>query len=177
MKTLKAKIPDILVEEVNELAEKQNVTVDQIVSLALAAQVSAWRTRETIASRARRVDWQNVDEILARVPDVPAQPGDEISRGQTFRQKVVGKPTKNRATDGSIDELMQILLANDSKFAELVESHRRLEKQISELSVRRQRTAEGQAEEATLKKKKLFLKDQMEEILRRYREQEQNKGH
>jgi hypothetical protein len=78
VKTLKAQVPDILVEEVNELAAKQNASVDQIVSLALAAQVSAWRTRESIESRARRVNWQNVDEILSRVADVPAQPGDEL---------------------------------------------------------------------------------------------------
>lgn len=78
MKTLQAQVPDILIEEVNELAAQQNATVDQIVSLALAAQVSAWRTRESIASRANRVDWQKVDEILDRVPDTPPQPGDEL---------------------------------------------------------------------------------------------------
>jgi hypothetical protein len=77
MKTLQARVPDILLKEVQELAAKQNASIDQIVSLALAAQVSAWRTRESIGSRANRVDWKNVDEILARVPDVPAQPGDE----------------------------------------------------------------------------------------------------
>ena len=78
MKTLKAQVPDILVEKVNELAPKQNASVDQIVSLALAAQVSAWRTRESIESRAGRVNWQKVDEILSRVPDVPAEPDDEL---------------------------------------------------------------------------------------------------
>lgn len=64
MKTLQAQVPDILFKEVEELAAKQNASVDQIVSLALAAQVSAWRTRESIESRANRVDWQKVDEIL-----------------------------------------------------------------------------------------------------------------
>lgn len=78
MKTLQAQVPDILIEEVNELATKQNASVDQIVSLALAAQVSAWRTRESIESRAARVKWRKVDEILARVPDAPPQPGDEL---------------------------------------------------------------------------------------------------
>lgn len=63
MKTLKAQVPEILLDEVIELAAKQNTCVDQIVSLALTAQVSAWRTRESIASRAGRVDWQKVDEI------------------------------------------------------------------------------------------------------------------
>jgi hypothetical protein len=78
MKTLQAEIPELLLEEVNELARRQNASVDQIVSLALAAQVSAWRTRESIASHAARVNWAKVDEILARVPDVPPQPGDEL---------------------------------------------------------------------------------------------------
>jgi|GEM_PF-3186831 len=58
MKKLQAQVPDILLEEVEELAAKQNASVDQIVSVALAAQVSAWRTRESIESRAKRVDWQ-----------------------------------------------------------------------------------------------------------------------
>jgi hypothetical protein len=78
MKTLEAQVPEILMDEVIELAAKQNTSVDHIVSLALTAQVSAWRVRESIASRARRVDWEKVDKILARVPDVPALLGDEL---------------------------------------------------------------------------------------------------
>jgi hypothetical protein len=78
MSTLEAKVPDLLLKQVQELAQKEKVSVDQIVSIALAAQVSASQTRESIASRARRVDWKKVDEILARVPDVPPQPGDEL---------------------------------------------------------------------------------------------------
>lgn len=71
-------MPEILLAEVIELAAKQHTSVDQIVSLALTAQVSASRTRESVASRARRVNWQKVDELLAAVPDVPPEPGDEL---------------------------------------------------------------------------------------------------
>ena len=78
MKTLEVQIPEILIEEVKELAAKQNTTVDQMVSLALVAQVSAWQTRESIESRVRRVNWPQIDEILERVPDVPPIPGDEL---------------------------------------------------------------------------------------------------
>ena len=78
MSTLQAQVPDLLLKEVNELAAQEKVSVDQIVSIALAAQVSAWHTRESIASRAKRVDWRKVDEIMANVPDVPPQPGDEL---------------------------------------------------------------------------------------------------
>jgi hypothetical protein len=78
MKTLKAEVPDLLLQELNELAAHQGASLDNLVSLALAAQVSAWRTRESIASRAARVDWKHVDEILGRVPAAPPLPGDEL---------------------------------------------------------------------------------------------------
>lgn len=78
MTTLQAQIPDLLLQEVRELASQQNASVDQIVSVALAAQVSAWRTRESVVSRASRVDWEKVDEVLAHVPDVPPKEGDEL---------------------------------------------------------------------------------------------------
>lgn len=78
MSTLEAKVPDLLLQHVRELADKSHVSVDQIVSTALAAQVSAHGSRESAASRARRVDWSRVDEILDRVPDVPPMQGDDL---------------------------------------------------------------------------------------------------
>jgi hypothetical protein len=77
MSTLEVKIPDLLLKQVNEVAVKEQVSVDQIVSIALAAQVSASQARESISSRAKRVDWQRVDDILARTPANPPLPGDE----------------------------------------------------------------------------------------------------
>jgi hypothetical protein len=75
MSTLEVKIPDLLLKQVNEVAAKENVSVDQIVSIALAAQVSASHARESITSRGKRVDWRKVDDILARVPSQPTAPG------------------------------------------------------------------------------------------------------
>jgi hypothetical protein len=79
MSTLEVKIPDLLLKQVNEVAVKEKVSVDQIVSIALAAQVSASLARESISSRAGRVDWQKVDDVLARVPGNPPLPGDEVA--------------------------------------------------------------------------------------------------
>jgi hypothetical protein len=80
MRTLQAQIPDLLLQELNELAASQGASIDHLVALALAAQVSAWRTRESIKSRASRVDWKRVDEILDRVPNVAPIPGDELPK-------------------------------------------------------------------------------------------------
>jgi len=75
--TLQVNIPDSLLRQTAELAERQQVTVDQVVAAALSAQVSAAAIRPSIAERAKRVNWQKVDEILARVPANPPVPGDE----------------------------------------------------------------------------------------------------
>jgi len=76
MSTLEVKIPDLLFKQLNEVAAKEKVSVDQIVSIALAAQVSASQARESISSRAKRVDWRKVDDIVDRVPANPPLPGD-----------------------------------------------------------------------------------------------------
>jgi hypothetical protein len=77
MSTLQVKIPELLFKQLNEVAARDNVSVDQIVSIALAAQVSASQARESISSRAKRVDWRKVDDVLGRVPADPPLPGDE----------------------------------------------------------------------------------------------------
>lgn len=69
------------------------------------------------------------------------------------------------------EALKQHLIANDTHFAELANVHREYEQRLSELAALHYPSAEEQMEEATLKKKKLFLKDEMEVILRRYKEQ------
>lgn len=68
------------------------------------------------------------------------------------------------------EALKQQLLTNDPHFAELVHQHSEYEKRLSELAALHYPSAEEQMEEATLKKKKLHLKDQMEEILRTYKQ-------
>jgi hypothetical protein len=72
MTTIEAKVPDYLARLAREVAEKENVTVDQIVALALASQVSAWQVRANL---------DDFDRVLAKVPDVPPIPGDELPPG------------------------------------------------------------------------------------------------
>lgn len=78
MKTITANIPDYLAKLAVEAADKENISLDQVVSLALASQVSAWKIRDDIATRAKRAKLESFDRILDRVPDVPPVPGDEL---------------------------------------------------------------------------------------------------
>jgi hypothetical protein len=81
MTTIHAQVPDALAKQVNELALQEQVTVDQLVSIALASQVSAWRQRDTIAVRAKRGKWENFDRVMAKIPEAPPMPGDELPPG------------------------------------------------------------------------------------------------
>jgi hypothetical protein len=76
--TLQVDIPDSLVRQANELAERQHVSVDQVVAAALSAQIAAAPARVSIAERAKRANRQRMDDILARVPANPPVLGDEM---------------------------------------------------------------------------------------------------
>lgn len=69
------------------------------------------------------------------------------------------------------EALKQYLIANDAQFAALAREHSEYEKRLSELAALTYPSAEEQMEEAILKKKKLYVKDQMEAIMRRYKQQ------
>ncbi len=75
--TLQVDIPDSLLRQASELAVRQKVTVDQLIAAALSAQLAAAAARPSIAERARRVNWQKVDDVLARVPADPPDPEDQ----------------------------------------------------------------------------------------------------
>ncbi len=77
MTTIHAQVPEPLARQVADLAKQENVSVDQIVSIALAYQVSAWRKRDTMAERAKRGSWDKFDQVMSKVRDVPPLPGDE----------------------------------------------------------------------------------------------------
>ena len=78
MKTIEAKVPDYLARLTSEVAEREKVSVDQIVALALSAQVEAWRIRDDMETRALRANLVDFDALLDKVPDVPPIPGDEL---------------------------------------------------------------------------------------------------
>ena len=78
MTILKAQIPDSLYKQVEALATREEVTIDQLVAIALSAQVSAWMTKDYLEERAKRGSWQKFQEVLAKVPDVEPEEDDKL---------------------------------------------------------------------------------------------------
>ena len=67
---------------------------------------------------------------------------------------------------GVKDELMQ----TDEEFHQLATKHHKLEDRLHELTAKAYLSEPEHVEEVTLKKQKLQLKDRMEDILRRHRQ-------
>lgn len=65
-------------------------------------------------------------------------------------------------------DISQILYEQNQEFRSLFEEHRTLENRLSELSSRLYLSDKEQVEEVTLKKKKLALKDRMQELMRKH---------
>lgn len=65
----------------------------------------------------------------------------------------------------NIDGLKELLMTSNAEFRELAHEHGRYDERLSELSALPFPTEEEQLEEITLKKKKLAVKDQMQEII------------
>jgi hypothetical protein len=62
---------------VEELAWQEKVSVDHLVSILLASQVSVWQKRDMISERGQHGSWEKFDRVMAKVRDVPPLPGDE----------------------------------------------------------------------------------------------------
>ena len=67
------------------------------------------------------------------------------------------------------DELRRQLLQTDEEYRQLATQHHDLDEKLHDMGARNYLSEPEQLEEVTLKKRKLQLKDQMENIVRRHR--------
>ena len=70
MSTLSVRLPDSLHKRVKELAEREGISMNQFITLAVTEKMSALMTVEYLKSRARRGDRKKFEAVLENVPDV-----------------------------------------------------------------------------------------------------------
>lgn len=78
MSTLSIRLPDSLHKQVRELAEKEGVSMNQFIALAVAEKMSALATVEYLEKRAERGDREKFEAILRKVPDVEPEDRDRL---------------------------------------------------------------------------------------------------
>ena len=78
MSTISVRLPDSLHRKLRELADKENVSINQLVTLAVAEKVSALLTEDYLAERAARGERSKLDAALAKVSDEPPDERDRL---------------------------------------------------------------------------------------------------
>lgn len=78
MSNLNIQIPDSLYKQIEALAAKEDMTLEQLVAIALSAQVSAWMTKDYIEEKAKRGSWDKFQQVLAKVPNVEPEDYDKL---------------------------------------------------------------------------------------------------
>jgi predicted transcriptional regulator len=68
MSTISLRLPDSLHRQVRKLAEKESVSINQLVTLAVAEKLSALMTEEFLEERAKRGSRKKFQRAMAKVP-------------------------------------------------------------------------------------------------------------
>ena len=64
-----ADIPDVLYQQLESFAQREQIPIDGLVAIALSSQLAVWSTRDYLAEKTRRVNWDAFEKVLAKVPN------------------------------------------------------------------------------------------------------------
>jgi len=78
MSTISLRLPDSLHKQIRELAEENNTTMNQLITLAIAEKVAALRTVNYLEERAARGDRAAYLAVLAKAPAVEPEEHDRF---------------------------------------------------------------------------------------------------
>jgi predicted DNA-binding ribbon-helix-helix protein len=78
MSAISVRLPESLHKALRELAEQENVSMNQFITLALAEKISALMTEEHLAERARRGSRDKFERAMRNVADVEPADRDRI---------------------------------------------------------------------------------------------------
>ncbi|MFQ5743882.1 MAG: YlcI/YnfO family protein [Acidobacteriota bacterium] len=78
MSTLSLRLPDSLHKQLRELARKEGVSINQLISTAVAEKLSALMTLDYLETRAARGSQEKFDAVLSKVPDVEPEDYDRL---------------------------------------------------------------------------------------------------
>ncbi len=76
MSALSVRLPESLHKYAKEYAAQEGISVNQLISTALAEKLSALATEDFLEQRAKRGSRRKFDAVLAKVPDVAADMRD-----------------------------------------------------------------------------------------------------
>ena len=87
MGALSLRLPESLHKKLGELAEQEGISINQLITSAVAEKMSALMTEEYLAARAKRASRSKFEAVLAKVPDVEPEEADRLPPGYKRRKR------------------------------------------------------------------------------------------
>jgi len=78
MSTISLRLPDSLHETARELAKKDHVSINQLISTALAEKIAALLTCEYLEERAKKGSRNKFEKTMAKVADIEPEEYDRL---------------------------------------------------------------------------------------------------
>ena len=79
MTTVETKIPDSILRQAKSFAERENISLEQVISLCLAHSLGVWTAESLVLERAKRGSREKFLEFMSKIPDVEPQEHDRLN--------------------------------------------------------------------------------------------------
>lgn len=90
MSTLSLRLPESIHRSLKTLADREGISINQLINSAVAEKLAALMTEEYLEQRARQGSKRKLKAILAKVPNVAPNDRDQMPPGLTRRRKKTG---------------------------------------------------------------------------------------
>lgn len=80
MTALTVRLPNSVHQKVRELAERDDISVNQFIAAAVSEKMASVMTLDYLKAEAAKGNRQDFDRLMSMVPDVSAVAGDELPK-------------------------------------------------------------------------------------------------
>ncbi len=78
MSTISLRLPESLHKSVRDLAEQENISINQFIATALAEKIAALLTDEYLKERAKQGDRRRFEKALSKVKNIKPEESDSL---------------------------------------------------------------------------------------------------
>lgn len=87
MSTLSLRLPESIHRRLKALAEREGISINQLINSAVAEKLAALMAEEYLQERAERGSRRKLRAVLAKVPDVEPEKKDQMPPGVARRRR------------------------------------------------------------------------------------------
>ncbi|MCL1475524.1 toxin-antitoxin system HicB family antitoxin [Argonema antarcticum] len=80
MSTLNVNIPDSIYKSLQEIAQQDNISIEQFIATAIAEKISVLMNESYLQERANRGSREKYESVLAKVSDIEPEDYDKLTQ-------------------------------------------------------------------------------------------------